>query len=93
MISYSGNNTERGRLGFRVGSAQGWGRTPLVPEEAPHFTVNFKGSAKILKEVLSPAAGVISFIRIRALNNQILSRNGRILQRNSLTLQLAPGGT
>lgn len=44
----------------------------------------FKYSAKILKEVLFAPAGLISFIRIRALshhwNHKILARNGSTLQ-------------
>ena len=71
-------------LEWRVGSAWGWGR-------APHFIVIFEDSAKILKELLSAAAGIISFIRIRALNaclnHKILLRNGNTVPRNSRTLQ------
>lgn len=68
-------------------SAWGRGRDSFSLEEAPHFIINFKYSAKILKEALSPAAGIISFIRIRALNHdfnhKILSGNGSRLPRNS----------
>ena len=71
-------------LEWRVGSAWGWGR-------APHFIVIFEDSAKILKELLSAAAGIISFIWIRALNaclnHKILLRNGNTVPRNSRTLQ------
>lgn len=76
---------ENRRPGWRVPG--GGGGTPLFSEEAPHFIINCKSSAKTLKEVLSAAAGVISFIRIRALNHQILWRNGTTFQRNSPTLQ------
>lgn len=75
----------KNRPGWRVPG--GGGGTPLFSEEAPHFIINCKSSAKTLKEVLSAAAGVISFIGIRALNHQILWRNGTTFQRNALTLQ------
>lgn len=89
-MSYSDNHTERVKTGHGVKSAWGW-EPNFVSLQAPHCIIKFKDSAKILKEVLSTAAGIISFIRIRALNrhlnHKMLSRNGSTLWRNSLILQ------